>query len=119
MSVRLLLFMLVATALAFAPFAGFTAVRLSWNPTSNLALQSSWGHFEDSEQLEPGVDQKRWSASGTYTRPMTDGYWSTSLSWGRKTIDGGHGIRPAEAGVRCPHSSKLWRNPSNFLPGRS
>ena len=65
-----------------------TSVRLSWNPTSNLALQGSWGHFEDSEQLEPGVDQKRWSASGTYTRPMTDGYWSTSLSWGRKTIDG-------------------------------
>ena len=65
-----------------------TSIRLSWNPTSNLALQGSWGHFEDSEQLEPGVDQKRWSASGTYTRPMTDGYWSTSLSWGRKTIEG-------------------------------
>ena len=65
-----------------------TSVRLSLNPTSNLALQGSWGHFEDSEQLEPGVDQKRWSASGTYTRPMTGGYWSTSLSWGRKTIEG-------------------------------
>ncbi len=65
-----------------------TSVRLSWNPTSNLALQGSWGHFEDSEQLEPGVDQKRWSASGTYTRPMAEGYWSTSLAWGRKTIDG-------------------------------
>ncbi len=65
-----------------------TSVRLSWNPTSNLAVQGSWAHLEDSEQLEPGVDQKRWSASGTYTRPMKDGSWSTSLAWGRKTIDG-------------------------------
>jgi len=39
-------------------------------------------------QLEPGVDQKRWSANGTYTMPMRDGYWSTSLAWGRKTIEG-------------------------------
>src|SRR6185369_4721851 len=30
-----------------------TAVRLSWNPTASLALQGSWGHFEDTEQLEP------------------------------------------------------------------
>ena len=31
-----------------------TAVRLSWNPTRTLALQGSWGHFIDPEQLEPG-----------------------------------------------------------------
>ena len=45
-----------------------TAVRLSWNPTRTLALQGSWGHFTDPEQLEPGVDQKRWSASLLYAR---------------------------------------------------
>jgi hypothetical protein len=65
-----------------------TSARLSWNPTENLALQGSWAHLEDAEQLEPGVDQKRWSASGTYTLPMKDGYWSTSVAWGRKTIEG-------------------------------
>ena len=31
-----------------------TAVRLSWNPVRTLALQASWGHFTDPEQLEPG-----------------------------------------------------------------
>ena len=67
-----------------------TAVRLSWNPTRNLSLQGSWGHFEEPEQLEPGVDQKRWSASGTYTLPMTNGWWSTTLAWGRKSLEG-HG----------------------------
>ena len=65
-----------------------TSVRLSWNPASTLALQGSWAHLEDPEQLEPGIDQRRWSASGIYTRPMKDGWWSTSLAWGRKTIDG-------------------------------
>ncbi len=65
-----------------------TSVRLSWNPTRTLALQGSWAHLEDPEQLEPGVDQKRWSASGIYTKPMADGWWSTSLAWGRKTLEG-------------------------------
>ena len=45
-----------------------TAVRLSWNPTRTLSLQGSWGHFTDPEQLEPGVDQKRLSASALYAR---------------------------------------------------
>ena len=45
-----------------------TAVRVSWNPTAELALQGSWGHFVDPEQLEPGVNQKRLSASALYAR---------------------------------------------------
>ena len=65
-----------------------TSVRLSWNPTETLSLQGSWAHLEEPEQLEPGVNQRRWSASGTWTVPMTDGWWSTSLAWGRKTLEG-------------------------------
>ena len=40
-----------------------TALRLSWNPTDTLSLQGSWAHLEEPEQLEPGVNQRRWSAS--------------------------------------------------------
>ena len=65
-----------------------TSVRLSWNPARTLSLQGSWAHLEEPEQLEPGVNQRRWSASGTYTRPMTDGWWSTTLAWGRKSQEG-------------------------------
>jgi len=65
-----------------------TAVRLSWNPTKELSLQGSWAHLEEPEQLEPGVNQRRWSASGTYTRPMADGWWSTTFAWGRKGLEG-------------------------------
>jgi hypothetical protein len=68
-----------------------TAVRLSWNPTANLSLQGSWGHFEDPEQLEPGIDQKRWSASALYAREIApDWKLAGTLAWGRKTI-GHHG----------------------------
>jgi hypothetical protein len=69
-----------------------TAVRLSWNPNDNLSLQGSWGHFEDPEQLEPGVDQKRWSASALYAREIAPGWkLAGTLAWGRKTIKEHHG----------------------------
>jgi hypothetical protein len=65
-----------------------TSVRLSWNPTRTLALQGSWGHFEDPEQLEPGVDQKRWSASMLYANDIAPGWHlAGTLAWGRKTVE--------------------------------
>jgi hypothetical protein len=65
-----------------------TAVRLSWNPTRELSLQGSWGHFTDPEQLEPGVDQKRWSASALYAHDVAPGWkLAGTLAWGRKTIE--------------------------------
>ncbi|WP_037501857.1 hypothetical protein [Sphingomonas jaspsi] len=64
-----------------------TAVRVSVNPTRTLALQASWGKFKEPEQLEPGVDQKRLSASGTFTMPFENGWWSTTIAWGRKTVE--------------------------------
>lgn len=65
-----------------------TAVRLSLNPTPELALQGSWGYFVDPEQLEPGVNQRRWSASLLYARDMAPGWkLAGTLAWGRKTVD--------------------------------
>jgi hypothetical protein len=65
-----------------------TAVRVSWNPASTLALQGSWGHFIDPEQLEPGVDQKRLSASALYAREIAPGWkFAGTLAWGRKTVE--------------------------------
>ena len=65
-----------------------TAVRLSWNPTRTLALQGSWGHFVDPEQLEPGINQKRWSASLLYARELAPGWkFAGTLAWGRKTAE--------------------------------
>ena len=69
-----------------------TAVRISWNPTRTLSLQGSWGHFEEPEQLEPGVDQRRWSASALYAREVAPGWkLAGTLAWGRKSIKDHHG----------------------------
>lgn len=65
-----------------------TALRVSWNPTDTLSVQGSWGHFNNPEQLEPGVDQKRLSASALYAREVAPG-WKVAgtLAWGRKTVE--------------------------------
>jgi hypothetical protein len=66
-----------------------TAIRLSWNPTRTLALQGSWGHFAEPEQLEPGVDQKRWSASAMWADDIATGWKvATTLAWGRRSALG-------------------------------
>ena len=65
-----------------------TSIRLSWNPTRTLALQGSWGHFKDPEQLEPGVDQRRWSASALWADDLAPGWHAAAtFAWGRKTIE--------------------------------
>jgi hypothetical protein len=67
-----------------------TSLRLSWNPARALALQASWARIESPEQLEPGEDQTRWSASALYTKRFGDKRrWSTTLAWARRS--NGHG----------------------------
>jgi hypothetical protein len=66
-----------------------TAVRLSWNPTATWALQASWADEIAPEQLEPGVDQHKVSASAIYTVPFGDhGWWSSTAAWGRRSSQG-------------------------------
>ncbi len=79
-----------------------TAVRLSWNPARTLSLQGSWGHFTDPEQLEPGVDQKRWSASAMWADDIApDWKAAATLAWGRKSAHGhSDGAIAAEASLR-------------------
>jgi hypothetical protein len=89
-----------------------TAARLSWNPNDTLSLQGSWGRFEEPEQLEPGVDQTRWSASALYAREVAPGWkLAGTLAWGRKSIKH-HGERVnddayvAEASLK--HNGWAW-----------
>lgn len=67
-----------------------TAVRLSWNPTDALSLQTSWAYVKSPEELEPDNNQRKLSASAIYTVPLvnTGGWWSTTLAWGNRAGDG-------------------------------
>ncbi|MDB5698898.1 MAG: hypothetical protein JWN69_1702, partial [Alphaproteobacteria bacterium] len=65
-----------------------TAVRVSFNPASQVSLQASWARLKSSEQLAPGENQTRWSASGIYTRRFGEKkWWSTTLAWGRRSSE--------------------------------
>jgi len=64
--------------------------RLSWNPSPNWALQISYGFIRSPEQLEPGVDQHRTTASASYNLPLESGNWQTTLAWGRNANQPGH-----------------------------
>ena len=81
------------------------AIRVSWNPTRTLALQGSWGHFTDPEQLEPRVDQKRWSASALWANEVAPGWKAAgTLAWGRKSSHG-HNDDAVAAEASLKHSS--------------
>ena len=46
------------------------SVRLTVNPADDWSFQVSYGHLNSPEQLEPGVDQQRITASATYNVPF-------------------------------------------------
>jgi hypothetical protein len=58
------------------------AARVWYFPTKNWAAQVSTGRITHPEALEPG-DQLRTTASLSYSKPIGDGSWSSSLVWGR------------------------------------
>jgi len=66
-----------------------TAVRLSWNPSGNWALQASWADVTSPEQLEPEVDAVKWSASALYSAALDDGDISLTGSFARKDASNG------------------------------
>ena len=68
-----------------------TSFRISWNPGRTLAIEGSWGYFKDPEQLEPGVDQRRLSASVLWADEVAPGWHAaTTLAWGRKSANLDH-----------------------------
>ena len=66
------------------------AARLSWNPDPHWALQASWAHLISPEELDPTVNETRWSTSAIYTQTFgREGWWSTTVAFGRKQLSDG------------------------------
>lgn len=65
------------------------SVRASWQPNPSWSLQASTGHLKSPEQLEPGVDTDRTTASIIYNVPRDGGNWQTTFTWGRNAKDPG------------------------------
>ncbi len=77
------------------------AGRLTMNPHSNWSVQWSAAHVDSPEQLHPGLDVLRMTASVTFNQPLVRGNWQTTAAWGRnkrgsaiQPTDGGNGSAP-------------------------
>jgi hypothetical protein len=62
------------------------SARINWNPDSDWSFQASYGYLKAPEQLEPGVDQHRITASAIYNRKLEHGNWQTTLAWGENNF---------------------------------
>jgi hypothetical protein len=56
---------------------------VSFNPTDEWSFQASYGRLKQPEQLEPGVDVNRTTASAVYQSTLGGHAWGTTLAWGR------------------------------------
>jgi hypothetical protein len=67
-----------------------TSARLSWNPSANWSLQTSYADQHSPEALEPEVSPVKLSASAIYTAPLgpAGGWWSLTAAFGRKSAHG-------------------------------
>ena len=66
-----------------------TALRLSWNPSSNWSLQVSHGWIKSPEALEPDLDERRFTASATYFNRFAFGAVAATLAFGNKHLSDG------------------------------
>ena len=66
--------------------------RLSYNPAKNWALQVSHGYLNSPEELHPGEDVNRTTASATYSLPLQkDGSINATAIWGLNKTKGHDG----------------------------
>ena len=84
--------------------------RVSWNPKGDWALQASRGRLDEPEELEPGVDVTRTTASATYHKSTASADWQTTFAWGRNQKSSGAALDAflAESTVRMKKVNTLF-----------
>lgn len=91
-----------------SPRIDSAALRISWNPTPHWSLQASWADVQSPEQLEPDIDETRWSTSAIYTSPLNGGgWWSLTAAFGRKERSDGESL-DAWLAEGALHPSDAW-----------
>lgn len=72
-----------------SPLFDSFSTRLSYNPSSDLSGQISYGFLKSPEPLHPGEDVHRTTASVIYNRPINENKnLYTALVWGRNSLSG-------------------------------
>jgi hypothetical protein len=65
------------------PWFDSLSARLSWNPSKDWSLQTSYGHIVSPEQLTPNVNQDRLTASASFNWRWRGNPAQTTFAWGR------------------------------------
>jgi hypothetical protein len=63
------------------------AARLTFDPTPRWSAQVSAARVAEPERLHPSLDVVRFTASATYHRPLSRGYWQTTVAYGRNDTE--------------------------------
>ena len=67
-----------------------TSVRASYNPDQHWSLQASYGHLHSPEQLDPLINEDRFTASAMYVARLDEeSTVSAMLAWGLKHLSSG------------------------------
>jgi hypothetical protein len=93
------------------------SARLTINPAQNWSGQYSITRLNSPEELNPGEDVLRMTASVTYNRPLSNGNSATSLIWGRNcTLPGGEVFNSylVESTLRFRTRNYLWGRIENL-----
>lgn len=104
-----------------------TAARISWNPDEHWSFQTSWGHLNSPEQLDPAVNETRYTASAMYITKFDEhSSVATTLAWGLKNLSDGEKLngvlleselKPADPWTIFGRYE--WEQNSELLPGSS
>jgi hypothetical protein len=88
------------------------STRLTVQPAQNWSAQYSFAHLTSPEQLHPGEDVQRMTASVMYNRPLVHGdYWASTAIWGRNhSVASGENFNGylLESTLRFARSNYLW-----------
>ncbi|HEV3040628.1 MAG TPA: hypothetical protein VHA33_22885 [Candidatus Angelobacter sp.] len=85
--------------------------RLTVTPGANWSGQYSFAHLTSPEELHPGEDVLRMTASISYNRPVAAGNWANLVLWGRnRSLSNGMVANSylAESTLRFKTSNYVW-----------
>jgi Ni/Co efflux regulator RcnB len=92
------------------------STRLTVQPGQNWSAQYSFAHLASPEQLHPGDDVQRMTASVSYNRPFAKGSWASTLLWGRnRTLQSGQIANGylAESTLQFAEHNHVWTRIEN------
>ncbi len=103
-----------------------SSARVSYNPDAHWSLQASWGHLNSPEQLEPNVDETRYTASASYVTPLGDeSLLAATLAWGLKSLSSGERlngvlgeVEVAPADLWTLFARAEWEENAELVPGQ-